>query len=310
MFKMLGGSLSTPRIELDSAGLFSQSNGTVNVANELFMEENRSGAGANSYHLDGGNLFAANTTISFSSAGSSFIQSGGTHIVTNTLWINGTSALYQWSGGTINARNIVLTGNISHPPQFFVLGAAPYAITNETISLTGGSVLIQDSAQQFGSLTITLDSGINLAGEAAILRFADSHTNDWQGELTWRVPSLAVYNWKGSTNGGGTDQLSFGNNGSALTAAQLGQIQFVNPAGFAPGTYPARILSTGEVIPAPAPTLGFRNNGANLVLNWPGNFILQSATNIVGPYLDITNATSPYTFDTSQFPIQFFRLRN
>jgi hypothetical protein len=310
MFNMLGGSLSTPRIELLSAGLFTQSNGTVNVANELFMEENRSGAGSNSYHLDGGNLFAAQTTISFSSVSSTFIQNGGTHVVTNTLWINGSSTLYQMTGGTLNARDIVLTGNLSQPPQFWVLGAAPYTITNENISLTGGAVIIQDSAQQLGSLTLDLDSDFNLAGSAAILRFADSHANDWAGELTWRVPSLAVYNWDGSTNGGGTDQLSFGNNGSALTASQLAQIQFVNPAGFAPGTYPARILSTGEVVPTTAPTLGFRINGANLVLIWPGNFILQSATNIMGPYVDITNATSPSSFDSSQSPMQFFRLRN
>src|SRR5262249_51626568 len=101
---MLGGSLSTPRIEMDSAGLVTQSNGTVKVANELFMEENRSGASANAYYLDGGNLFAARTTVSFSSySTTSFIQNGGTHIVTNTLWVNGGSAIYQFRGGTINA---------------------------------------------------------------------------------------------------------------------------------------------------------------------------------------------------------------
>jgi hypothetical protein len=309
-FNMLGGSLSTPRIELQSAGLVTQSNGTVKVANELFMEENRSSAMPNSYHLHGGNLFTAKTTVSFSSRSStSFIQSGGTHVVTNALWINGSSSIYQWQGGTINARKILLTGNLSQPPQFFIQGATPYALTNETITLTGGAIVIQDSAQQFGSLAITIDSGINLAGNTAILRFADSHTNDWQGQLTWQIPQLLVYNWGGSTNGGGTDQLRFGNNSLALTASQLAQIRFVNPAGFAPGNYPARILATGEVVPASVPTLGFQNKGANLVLNWPDNFILQSATNVVGPYVDITNATSPYSIDPSQFPRRFFRLR-
>jgi hypothetical protein len=310
-FNMLGGTLSTTRIEMESAGLVTQSNGTVNVTGELFMEENGSGASVNTYYLNGGNLFAAKTTVSFSSHSStSFIQTGGAHIVTNTLWINGTSTIYQFRGGTINAPNIVLTGNISQPPQFFVLGAAPYAITNQTVTLTGGAIVIQDSAQQFGSLTLTLDSGINLAGNSAILRFADSHTNDWRGGLTWRIPPLLVYNWNGSTNGGGSDQLVFGNNSSALTASQLAQIQFVNPAGFPSGNYPARILSTGEVVPTTAPTLGFQNNGASLVLNWPGNFILQSATNVLGPYVDVPEATSPYTVNVSQFPMQFFRLRN
>jgi hypothetical protein len=296
---------------MESGGLFTQSNGTVNVANELFMQARHSGDSACAYYLDGGNLFTSRTTVSYASYFSSntFIQNGGTHVV-NTLWINGSSTFYQFHGGTINAPNIVLSGDISYPPQFVVLGAPPYSITNQNITLTGGAVVIQDSAQQFGRLTIEGDAAITLAGNAAILRFADSHANNWQGGLSWRVPQLTVNNWNGSTNGGGTDQLSFGNNSSALTASQLAQIQFTNPAGFAPGTYPARILSTGEVVPTTAPTLGFRNDGANLVLNWPGNFVLQNATNVAGPYVDITNATSPYSFDTSQYPKRFFRLRN
>src|SRR5204863_8302415 len=34
-FNMFGGSLSTPRIEMETGGIFNQTNGTVNVANEL-----------------------------------------------------------------------------------------------------------------------------------------------------------------------------------------------------------------------------------------------------------------------------------
>ncbi len=124
------------------------------------------------------------------------------------------------------------------------------------------------------------------------------------------TPQITVYNWNGSTNGGGTDQLSFGASSSALTAGQLGQIRFVNPGGFSSGTYPARMLSTGEVVPMPVPALSLQNNGTNLVISWPGNFILQSATNVVGPYLDVTNATSPYSADENRFPMQFFRLRD
>jgi hypothetical protein len=307
-FNMLGGSVSTPRIEMTSGGLFTQSNGTVNVSGELFMEVNRQGSEPNSYHLNGGNLFTANTTISFKD--STFFQSGGTHLVTNTLWINSGTSIYQFTGGTLNAANIVLTGNISQPPQFFIMGAPSYTITNNAINLTGGAVVIQDSAQQLGSLSITIDSSINLAGSAAILRFADSHTNDWRGQLSWLIPQLLVYNWNGSTNGGGTDQLSFGNNSSALTDSQLAQIQFVDPAGFSPGTYSARILSSGEVVPTITPTLLFQMNGTSLVLSWSGNAILQSATNVLGPYSDVEGATSPYTVDTTVAPQGFFRVRH
>src|SRR5205807_661274 len=103
-FNMFGGSLSTPRLEMLSDGLFTQTNGTVNVTGELFMEENRISASANSYHLDGGKLSTAKTTISISSHSSTtFIQNGGSHNIWDTLWINGSASLYQFHGGTLNA---------------------------------------------------------------------------------------------------------------------------------------------------------------------------------------------------------------
>jgi hypothetical protein len=36
-------------------------------------------------------------------------------------------------------------------------------------------------------------------------------------------------------------------------------------------------------------------NWSNLVLNWTGGGILQSATNVTGPWAVVTNATSPFT---------------
>jgi hypothetical protein len=288
-------------------GLFNQTSGTVSVANELFIDDNATLASI--YSLSGGNLVTSNTTISSSyPESSSFSQSGGMHTVIDTVWINGT-AMYQLTGGTVSAPNINLTGSLNSPPQFFVNGAPSFAVTNESISSEGGAIVIENSTQQFGRLTLEADSGINLAGNSAVLRFADSHTNSWQSQLQGVLPQLTVYNWNGSTNGGGTDQLIFGTSSSALTAAQVKQISFVNPGGFSTGTYPARILSTGEVVPVSLPVLSFQDNGTNLVISWPGNFILQSATNVAGPYLDVTNATNPYSVATSQFPMQFFRLR-
>jgi hypothetical protein len=154
------------------------------------------------------------------------------------------------------------------------------------------------------------DSGINLAGNSAILRFADSHTNSWASQLSGVIPRLMVYGWNGSTNGGGTDQLAFGSSGSSLTSSQVSQIRFINPNGFASGTYPARILSNGEVVPTSRPALSVQNNKTNLVMSWPGNYTLQSSTNVAGPYSDVSNATSPYTVNVHQFPMQFFRLRD
>ena len=305
-FNMLGGSLVTPRIQLEQAARFTQSNGTVNVASELFIDDDRNEP--STYALAGGNLFANKTTIT-STPGTGFDQSGGTHIVTNQLIIS-SATMYRMSGGTLSAPSIVLSANLSFPAQFFVVGAPPFVITNESVGANGGAFVIQDSAQRFGRLTIEGDSGVNLAGSSAILRFADSHTNLWQSGLIGVVPQLLVFNWDGSTFGGGADQLTFGTSSSALTSSQLAQIKFINPTGFPPGTNSARILATGEVVPMPQPVLSVQNDGTNLVLSWPESFFLQSATNVAGPYLDVEEATSPHTVTMNERPMEFFRLRN
>jgi Immunoglobulin I-set domain/Immunoglobulin domain len=58
------------------------------------------------------------------------------------------------------------------------------------------------------------------------------------------------------------------------------------------------------------PTLLFVRNGTNFILSWSGSFTLQSATNVVGPYSDVSSATSPYTNSLSAAGQMFFRLRN
>jgi len=60
----------------------------------------------------------------------------------------------------------------------------------------------------------------------------------------------------------------------------------------------------------PRPKLGFTREGTDLILNWSGAFVLQSATNVTGMYLDVSGAASPYTNSMVSDPARFFRLRN
>jgi hypothetical protein len=64
--------------------------------------------------------------------------------------------------------------------------------------------------------------------------------------------------------------------------------------------------------PADAPpTLSIVPDTAGVVLRWSGTFVLQSGTNVAGPYSDVVPAaTSPYTNATSGGGQMFFRLRN
>jgi hypothetical protein len=84
---------------------------------------------------------------------------------------------------------------------------------------------------------------------------------------------------------------------------------YSNPAGFPPGDYAAKILADGEVVPATGAFLSATHSGTGLVLNWPTNWTLQSATNVMGPYLDIPGATAPYTHPVTGVTQKFFRLR-
>jgi len=159
------------------------------------------------------------------------------------------------------------------------------------------------AVENLGTMLLSSSSVIEFTG-ADRVSFLNSAAMNWN-----QTCSLTVVNWNGSTNGGGSDQLLFGNSGSGLTQAQLLQIQFLNPAGLPARLYPAQLLASGEVVPAQPPVLLSSWNRNGLILNWSSGFVLQSAMNVQGPYSDVTNANSPYTNLGFQLPRQFFRLR-
>jgi len=253
--------------------------------------------------MSGGSLITSNTTVSpgyFTTSDgyhfySQFLQSGGRHRVSNTL-----SNLDQYvlSGGSLFANRVYLRG-------LLVVSNVNAAISNPGGLDCGGVLrLYGGSSESLGPMTLSANSILDLPGTIHMLAFSDSSFKAWNNGVT-----LTVTNWNGSTNGGGSDRLVFGNNAAGLTPTQLGHIQFVNPAGFLPGIYPARILGTGEVVPSVRPFLLSVRTGNGLVLSWVGGFVLQSSANVQGPFLDVAGASSPFTNTTTQIGKQFFRLR-
>jgi hypothetical protein len=59
----------------------------------------------------------------------------------------------------------------------------------------------------------------------------------------------------------------------------------------------------------PRPTISFQQSGNNLILTWTGSFALMSSTNVTGPYVDVSGATSPYTNNVTSGGQRFFGLR-
>ena len=163
------------------------------------------------------------------------------------LTINGTGGT-QTLGGT----NIKYTGTTTITAGTLLLGSANVLPASSPMVLGGGTFSTGGFSQTMTS-TLTLqdnsviDLGVN--SNASTLIFADSSGVTWTAGKT-----LTVDDWHGVlTIGGGAEELKFGSSNTALTSSQLGEIQFYDPAGLPAGTYGAKILSTGEVVPIPEP---------------------------------------------------------
>jgi hypothetical protein len=301
-YTLASGALSARDLNVYSYAALVQSNGTISVSDTL----NLAGAdffGRSTSCLYGGTLACGNMLSSI--IGNDFVQSGGTLIVSNLFSFGGMKLqsgavpTYMFTGGTLVASNIELWAE-------FVIGSSPTAhrITNGGYFKLSGILRSGDASEQLGGFILSSNALIDLGLGNARISFTDSSGQSWNSSAM-----LLISNWSGSITGGGNDRLKFGGNASGLTAAQLNQVRFLNPAGFPAATYPAQILTTGEIVPGPRPAVTTVRNGSKLVLTWPANCILQSSTNVVGPYLDVPGATSPYTNDVTTDPQRFFRLR-
>jgi hypothetical protein len=303
-YHLNGGTLSASVIELDANqgdSVFAQSNGTTFGQTFLAHSVGFFGSFVVRITLSGGSLSCSSFTLD--DGRGSFNQSGGALGVSNLLTITGYRDLltrvygrYTFTGGTVTASNINIAAD-------WIIGDGSFnRISNPGFIRLSHLLQISNAVEQLGRFVLASNATIDLAGSASRLSFANSSGETWTGGAT-----LAVSNWNGNPSGGGAEQLRFGTSQSALTPAQLSQIRFR----IGSELYTANILSTGEVVPdqLTTPSLTFSTQGNNLVLTWSSGWSLQSATNALGPYSDVPEATSPYTIDTTLEPQRFFRLR-
>jgi hypothetical protein len=227
-------------------GEFDQSGGT-NLANTVSLNN------VSIYSLSAGWLMAQKLEVTgdggpypFGGGGklTTFQHLGGTNLVSETLSLTLDSS-YEMHGGELAAQNVSLGDS-----TFYHYGG----IVNlqAILQLTNGIWREQADGGELGQLQ--LDGGTNsvsFSNNSCILRFTDSRDIFWSNAAV-----LVISNWSGSLCGGGSQQIVFGINSTALTPQQLSQIQFQNPPGLPAENYPARILATGEIVPdtgAPLP---------------------------------------------------------
>ena len=300
-----GGTLSAGTIELaadEGDSVFTQTNSTV-YAGTVYAHSGGYFLSHNTHiTLAGSSLSCSNFTID--DGRGTLDQSAGALVVSNLLSVGGSRnvgqpfnyyAVYTFTGGTLTASNINITD--------WIIGDG----TSNRISNPGSFTLLDklqigNAIEHLGHFLLASNATIDLAGSASRLSFANSSGQSWTSGTT-----LLISDWNGNPAGGGAEQLKFGTDPSGLTPAQLNQIQFA----IGTNVYSAKILSTGEVVPntTTGPSVTFSKQGNNFVATWPQGWSLQTATNVSGPYSDVTNATAPYTNDMTLDRQRFFRLR-
>ncbi len=293
------------------------------------------------YSLIGGNLSANNLSVGLSA---NVFQSAGTNLITGSLTLSGAqnplgtiyAGRYNLVGGLLIASNIYETGfgigQLSQSGGQLIAGNI--SLDRMNFTQTGGTIIqsgvlalisgmrVAAGCQQFGHLqlgdTAGNPSSLALPAEACLIRFADS------SGLTWSNQMLNINQWSGSLYGGGSQQIIFGSNSAALTPLQVSQMQFQNPAGLPPGTYPARILATGEIVPdtgAPLPLKiqisGALSNGA-MPLQVQGdigrNYEIEVSTDLMN-WISWTNQSNSSgaicitDWSATNFPQRFYRVR-
>ncbi len=294
-YELDGGILSTPSIGLND-GAFTQTGGT-NIVSSISMSQ------VSFYTLSGGWLQAnsiEHSGVEYHGQFGSFQQSGGTNLV-GSLSLGGGSS-YILNGGRLSAGQIQLGG----ATFYRAIGSSAPGLLDSLNLLTLANATWDEQTggqQSLGQLQLSgnTNSYLILPNASSTLNFANSSGLTWSNAAT-----LVISNWFGSPSGGGSQQIFFGADKTALTSQQLSQIQFQ----LGTNDFSAKILSTGEVVPDQAilPLVSYSKQGNNLVLIWPAGWTLQTATNVSGPYVNVSGANSPYTNDTTADPQRFFRI--
>lgn len=279
-------------------------------------------AKAATYSLTGGSLSVTDLNIG---AVGDMNQSGGTNVIFGNLTLSGPASPYgaayfgnyDLSGGLLAASNISIgSGKFSQSGGHLVVGNLSGFFTQTGGNITqsgllalGSGIQVAAGNQQFGQLQLDNSSILTLPSGACLIQFADSSAIAWSTNT-----QLLIQNWSGS------QQIIFGSNSAALTPQQVSQIQFQNPAGLAPGTYPARILATGEIVPMLPLKLqigGSLSNGA-ISLQVQGdigqNYEVDVSTDLVNwsSWTTVSNSTGTISLSDSEatnFPQRFYRVR-
>jgi hypothetical protein len=290
----------TTTVGVAGSGAFTHSGGTH--ATTTLNLGTTATTGSGSYALSGtGQLSTTNTYIGRSGLGV-FTQTGGTHTVAQGLFVglDGGTATYTLSGGTVDAGETYVVGN----PAVFNLNAGTLrtgGVTlgpNPTFNFNGGTLqakrdnaefvrfpgnvfvraggaVIDSNGHTVGIRSILLhdtalgntpDGGLTKTGAGTLILTGAGYSgqttgNTYTGATTVNAGTLLVNNTHGSGTGSGNVTVNAGGQLGG-TGAISGAVSIANGGTLAPGTS-IGTLRTGSLSLASGGTFLFELDGAN-----------------------------------------------
>jgi hypothetical protein len=319
------------------SGSYTLRDGTLS-ASDIWMLD------GSQFYEGGGFLAASNVSVN----AATFTQDGGSNQIVGVLsvrsfnvttyeygryYVTTNTGAYRLDDGFLAVSNLAIldAGKFSqNGGQLFISNVQ---LSGSIFSQTGGNIVqsglltldgsIWYSAagnQRLGQLLLgQTNSILYFPTNSCILQFEDSSGLVWSNAAV-----LNIQNGSGSLYGGGQQQIIFGSNSAALTPQQLNQIQFQNPAGLAPGNYPARILATGEIVPdtgAPLPPrldISCASANGTMQLTLGGDigrsYDIEVSTDLVNwmwwtNEINSNGTISVGDWEATNFPQRFYRAR-
>ena len=275
--------LGTGTFYAGSAPIDNTSGSDVTITNPLNLQSSTftyTGS-ANNLTQTTGAIVTPYSSVTFNIKGKTLTLGGVYSGSGNSLIKTGVGNLVLSGANTYDAGTTVTAGTLT-------CGAANTIPSSGTFTLNGGTFSSGASVgytQSTGTLALTDNSTIALGTGSHSLSFAASNGVSWTSGKT-----ITITGWTGTAGSSGTaGKIFVGTDATGLTSTQLGQITFSGYSG------PTTILSTGEVVPAPTPTLSAITLGSGMSNNLgtastPGVSFTVSGTNLTGTITVTPNA--------------------
>ena len=170
-------------------------------------------------------------------------------------------------------------------------GTSAFGTSSNLVSVGGNDAFLTKVGVNPPAINLARSNFVVVAGSNATLQASG---------VTGAGPF--TYQWQfNGTNLAGATGSSYALNGFQFNRAGRYAVVVSSPAGSVTG----QVAAIGLI-----PVLGIYPDPSGAIMKWSGQFMLQSATNLSGPYYDLPGALSPVTnAPTPEDPQSFFRLR-